>query len=296
MRLRLFLVEALRSIRSSMSISVAATVTVLNAIFILGIFIPVYLQVQSEVNRQREKLDIRVYIDDNATVAQVNGLRTIIASHPNTESFVYVSKQDALDQVSKQVDPEVLAELPANPLPASFEVKPKDPEKAGELIDAVTGNPALDTSGGDPITYGKETADKIIRAGNIIRYAGLGLLIVLMIASVLQIANTIRLSIFARRREVEVMKLVGATNWFIRWPFMIEGVICGVVGAVVSVLLLLAVKLAVVDTFFELSDSPFAGQDGATLSFPELALILVAAGAVVGALGGGITLRRFLRV
>jgi cell division transport system permease protein len=296
MRLRLFLVEALRSIRSSFSISVAATVTVLNAVFILGIFIPVYQQVRSEVDRQREKLDIRVYIDDNATVAQVNGLRTLIASNDNTKSFTFISKQDALDQVKKQVDPSVLQELPANPLPASFEVKPKDPEKAQQLIDTLAGNPALDTSGGDPITYGKETADKIIRAGNIIRYAGLGLLIVLMVASILQIANTIRLSIFARRREVEVMKLVGATNWFIRWPFMIEGVICGMVGAVIAVLMLLAVKLAVVDTFFSLSDSPFAGDSGATLSFTTLAAWMILAGAAVGAAGSVITLGRFLRV
>jgi cell division transport system permease protein len=295
-RLRLFFVEALRSIRSSFSISVAATVTVLNAVFILGIFIPVYQQVQSEVDHQRSKLDIRVYIDDAATVAQVNGLRTIIASDPNTKSFTYISKQDALEQVSQQVDPSVIKELPSNPLPASFEVKPRDPEKAQELIDTLHGNLALDTSGGDPITYGKQTADKIISAGNIIRWAGLGLLIVLMVASVMQIANTIRLSIFARRREVEVMKLVGATNWFIRWPFMIEGVICGVVGAVVSVLLLLAVKLAVVDTFFSLSDSPFAGDSGATWSFTTLALAMIAAGALVGALGSSITLGRFLRV
>lgn len=296
MRLRLFLLEAVRSIRSSFSISVAATITVLNAVFILGIFIPVYQQVNSEVDRQREKLDIRVYIDDNATVAQVNGLRTLIASNPNTKSFTFISKQDALDQVKQQVDPSVLQELPSNPLPASFEVKPRDPERAQELIDTLAGNAALDTSGGDPITYGKETADKIIRAGNIIRYAGLGLLLVLMLASTFQIANTIRLSIFARRREVEVMKLVGATNWFIRWPFVIEGIICGMVGAVVAVVLLLAVKLAVVDTFFSLSDSPFAGGDGATLSFSSLAGLMILAGAGVGALGSAVTLGRFLRV
>ena len=296
MHLKLFFVEALRSIRSSFSISVAATVTVLNAVFLLGIFIPVYQQVRSEVNHQKSKLDIRVYIDDNATVAQVNGLRALIAADANTKSFRYISKRDALEQVSKQVDPSVIKELPANPLPASFEVKPKDPEKAQEFIDNLRGNPALDTSGGDPITYGKETADKIISAGNLIQWAGLGLLIVLLVASVLQIANTIRLSIFARRREVEVMKLVGATNWFIRWPFMIEGIICGVVGAVISVLLLLVVKLAVVDTFFSLSDSPFAGDSGATWSFSALALAMIGAGALVGALGSSITLGRFLRV
>jgi cell division transport system permease protein len=296
MRLPLYLIEAFRSLRSSASISLAAAVTVLSAVFMLGIFVPVYLQVQSVVNEQRDKLDVRVYIDDQAPVPQVNALRTAIDAHENTKEVTFISKADALEEVRSQVDASVLEELVANPLPASYEVKLNDPAKRQELVDALKGHPALDTSGGDPISTGGETADKIIRGGNIIKWAGLGLLVVLLLASVFQIANTIRLSIFARRREVEVMKLVGATNWFIRWPFMIEGVICGVAGALVSVGLLFAVKVAIVDTFLDLSDSPFGGGDDGSISFPLLALMLVAAGAVVGALGGGITLRRFLRV
>jgi cell division transport system permease protein len=295
-RLPLYLIEAFRSLRSSASISLAAAVTVLSAVFMLGIFVPVYLQVQSVVNEQRDKLDVRVYIDDQAPVVQVNALRTAIDANENTKEVTFISKADALEEVRSQVDASVLEELVANPLPASFEVKLNDPAKRQELVDALKGHPALDTSGGDPISTGGETADKIIRGGNIIKWAGLGLLIVLLLASVFQIANTIRLSIFARRREVEVMKLVGATNWFIRWPFMIEGVICGVAGALVSVGLLFTVKVAIVDTFLDLSDSPFGGGSDGSISFPLLALMLVAAGAVVGALGGGITLRRFLRV
>jgi cell division transport system permease protein len=296
MRLPLYFIEALRSLRSSVSISLAAVVTVLSAVFMLGIFVPVYLQVQSVVNDQRDKLDVRVFIDDNAPVEQVNSLRTAIEAHPNTKEFTFISKADALTELRTQVDPSVLEELPANPLPASFEVKLEDPGKRSELVDALAGHPALDKTGGNPISTGGETADKIIRGGNIIKWAGLGLLVVLLVASVFQIANTIRLSIFARRREVEVMKLVGATNWFIRWPFMIEGVICGVAGALISVGLLFAVKVAIVDTLFDISDSPFAGDQGGSIGFISLSLILVAAGAVVGALGGGITLRRFLRV
>jgi len=291
------LLEALRSIRSSMSISVAATITVLNAVFLLGIFVPVYLQVRSAVNEQRDKLDVSVYIDDSATPEQVNSLQAQILAHPNTKDVEFVSKEDALRRLRERVNSDVIEELPGNPLPASYEVTLEDPESRQEFADAIAGHPALDTAPGfDPIETGGETADRIIRGGNIIKWTGLGLLVVLLIASIFQIANTIRLSIFARRREVEVMKLVGATNWFIRWPFMIEGVICGVVGAVASVILLFAVKIAVVDTFFETANSPFASDNAATISFWLLALMLVGAGAVVGALGSFITLRRFLRV
>jgi cell division transport system permease protein len=121
-------------------------------------------------------------------------------------------------------------------------------------------------------------------------------MLMLVIAAVLLIGNTIRLSIFARRREVEVMRLVGATNWFIRWPFVIEGLIFGLIGAVAAVLLLLLVKVLIVDQFLDIGNSPFSTSDDTSLGLPPLALMMIAAGAVLGAVGSGITLRRFLRV
>jgi cell division transport system permease protein len=110
------------------------------------------------------------------------------------------------------------------------------------------------------------------------------------------IGNTIRLSIYTRRREVEVMRLVGATNWFIRWPFMIEGVICGVIGAILSAGLLWAVKVGFVDHWLNVNDTGLTRDDATTIGFTYLCLLLVAAGALVGALGSGITLRRSLKV
>jgi cell division transport system permease protein len=129
-----------------------------------------------------------------------------------------------------------------------------------------------------------------------IQWAGLGLITILLVASVLLIGNTIRLSIFARRREVEVMKLVGATNWFIRWPFVIEGIICGLIGAILSVALLWAVKVGVVDQWIQDADSALTRDQATTIGFPLLCAILVISGGIVGALGSGITLRRFLKV
>jgi cell division transport system permease protein len=121
-------------------------------------------------------------------------------------------------------------------------------------------------------------------------------MLILVIAAVLLIGNTIRLSIFARRREVEVMRLVGATNWFIRWPFVIEGLIFGLIGALAAVLLLFIGKVTIIDHILNLSTSPLQQQTDSTIGLPALALILIVAGAVLGALGSGITLRRFLRV
>ncbi len=298
MRPRFFLLEALRSIRANAAVSIAATVTVLIAVFILGAFIPSFLYVQSTVDSQKEKVDIDVFIADEAPVAQVNGLQTRLTALQDggeIESFRYVSKDDALVELRERLkDPSILEELSGNPLPAKFNVKPADPDRAEAIIAQIDDSPAIDEELG--ISYGKETADKLLSVARFIQWAGLGLITILLVASVLLIGNTIRLSIFARRREVEVMKLVGATNWFIRWPFVIEGIVCGLIGAALSVILLWAVKIGVVDQWIADADSALTRDQATTIGFPLLGLILIASGAVVGALGSGITLRRFLKV
>ena len=295
---KFFLAEAWRSIRANAAVSVAATVTVLIAVFILGAFIPSFLYVQSTVDSQKEKVDIDAFISDSATVPQVEGLRTqLVALQTNGEirEFTYVSKDDALNELRGRLkDPSILEELPSNPLPAKFNIKPTDPDNAQGIIDQISDSPAIDPELG--ISYGKETADRLLSVARFIQWAGLGLITILLVASILLIGNTIRLSIFARRREVEVMKLVGATNWFIRWPFVIEGIICGLVGAILSVALLWAVKIGVVDQWIRDADSALTRDQATTIGFPLLCVVLIAAGGLVGALGSGITLRRFLKV
>jgi cell division transport system permease protein len=295
---KFFLAEAWRSIRANAAVSVAATVTVLIAVFILGAFIPSFLYVQSTVDSQKDKVDIDAYISDSATVPQVEGLRTQLAAlqgQGQVESFTYVSKDDALVELRERLkDPSILEELPSNPLPAKFNIKPVDPENAQGIIDQISDSAAIDQELG--ISYGAETADRLLSVARFIQWAGLGLITILLVASILLIGNTIRLSIFARRREVEVMKLVGATNWFIRWPFVIEGIICGLVGAILSVALLWAVKIGVVDQWIRDADSALTRDQATTIGFPLLCVVLIAAGGLVGALGSGITLRRFLKV
>jgi cell division transport system permease protein len=292
---RFFLAEALRSIRANAAVSIAATVTVLIAVFILGAFIPSFLYVQSTVDAQKERVDINVFISDSATVPQVEGLRsqlTALQEQGEIESFVYVSKDEALVKLRERLnDTSILEDLPGNPLPASFEVKPTDPARSDAIIAQLQDSPAIDTELG--ISYGKEAADRLLSVARFIQWAGLGLISILLVASILLIGNTIRLSIFARRREVEVMKLVGATNWFIRWPFVIEGIFVGFMGGVLAVLLLTLAK----ETFVDPLEDRFAllaAPD--TIDFPLLAALLLLACIAVSSAGSALTLRRFLRV
>ena len=298
MRPRFFISEALRSIRANAAISIAATVTVLIAVFILGAFIPSFLYVQSTVDAQKEKVDINVFISDSATVQQVSVLSnnlTGLQEQGLVREFTFVSKDDALADLRDRLrDPSILEELPSNPLPASFNVLPSDPEQSEVIVAEVEDHPAVDEELG--VRFAADTADRLLTAARIIQWAGLALIGILLVASILLIGNTIRLSIFARRREVEVMKLVGATNWFIRWPFVIEGILCGLAGAALAIVLLLVIKIAVVDAWIADADSALTRNDATTIGFFWLAVLLIAAGALVGAVGSGITLRRFLRV
>jgi cell division transport system permease protein len=298
MRPRFFLAEAFRSIRANVAVSIAATVTVLIAVFILGAFIPSFLYVQSSVDSQKARVDIRAYISDSAKVAQVNELQNELVQlqqQGTVKSFTYINKDQALAELKGRLkDPSVADYLTTNPIPANFRIKPGSAEQAPAVIAAIGDNPAIDKQLG--VSYGKETTDKLLTVARFIQWAGLALITILLVASVLLIGNTIRLSIFARRREVEVMKLVGATNWFIRWPFVIEGIICGLIGAVLSVALLWAVKVGVVDHWIDSTDSALQRDEATTIGFPLLGLVLIAAGALVGAVGSGITLRRFLKV
>ncbi len=300
MRIGMFFREALRSIRATAAISVAATVTALIAVFILGAFIPSFMYVRSAVDAQTAKVDVDVYIADTATVPQVNALREKLdglRTDGTVAAVTYVSKDDALRIMKERLrDPSVLDELPSNPLPAKFNVQPTEAENADVIVAAVTNDPALDPTEG--IVYPESTADRLLTAAKFVQWAGFVLIGILLLAAVLLIGNTIRLSIFARRREVEVMRLVGATNWFIRWPFMIEGVICGLVGAVVAVGMLWGIKVGVVDAWAAGADTALTktGSAAGTIAFPLLTVVLVGAGALLGAVGSGITLRRFLKV
>jgi len=247
-------------------------------------------------NEVRGRVVVDVYIKDAATDAERGELRRRIESTSNVKDVEYISKEAAL-RTAREKNPEAFERgaelLGTNPLPASYRVTPEDPEQLQVVVDrlAPDGKPALAAI--DEVRNREEDTDKILSATGLVKILTAGLAALLVFASIALIANTIRLSIFARRREVEVMKLVGATNWFIRWPFVIEGMIVGFMGGVVAVLLLTVFKETFVDPLserFELLAAPD------TIDFKLLVVLLMLACVAVSALGSGITLRRFLRV
>jgi cell division transport system permease protein len=296
MRWTFFLREALRGLRRSSAPAFAALLTVLLTAVVLGVFIPIVQATTGTANEVRSRVVVDVYIQDSATDAEQAELRQAIEATANVKSVEHISKAEALQRAVEK-NPQAFEEgaelLGSNPLPASFRVTPDDPDRLDSIVDrlAVGGDPQLAAI--DEVREREEETDKILSATGLVKALTAGLAVLLVLASIALIANTIRLSVFARRREVEVMKLVGATNWFIRWPFVIEGMIVGFLGGLLAVLLLAVLKTTFVDP---LSDrfALLAAPD--TIDFPLLVVVLMLACVAVSALGSGITLRRFLRV
>jgi cell division transport system permease protein len=297
MRPVFFLREALRALKRNAIPSFAAMATVLVTVLVLGVFIPVVQATTGAANEVRGKVIADVYLKTDAKQKDVDRVERLLKSEPMIGKVEFISKDQAY-ATEKKRNPKAYELLGSNPLPDTFRVTPANPDDIGKIRDAL----APEAAGGgrtvvdpaiDEVRNREEDTNKILAVTNVVKITMALLAGLLGVASMLLIANTIRLSLYARRREVEVMKLVGATDWFIRWPFVLEGVIVGLFGGVIAIALLAVVKLAVVDPLaadFALIAAPD------TIDFPLLIGLLLVAAVSVSALGSGLSLRKFLRV
>jgi cell division transport system permease protein len=292
MRLGFFLKEALRAMRRSAAPSFAALATVVVTLIVVGVFIPIVQATRGAADSVRSRVLVDVYMKTSATPADDSRVRNELLGVPHVKKVEFVSKQQAYDQQRKS-DPAAYALLSSNPLPDTFHLIPDNPSNALAIrTDLTRGGNNLDPMIAS-VSNHKDDTKKLLEVTNLVTITAAILSVLLTIASILLIANTIRLSLYARRREVEVMKLVGATDWFIRWPFVIEGTIVGAAGAVLAIGVLGLTKVTLLDP---LANNWTLIAAPRTIPFFALVAVLVAAGVVVSALGSGLSLRRFLRV
>ncbi|MEO8967340.1 MAG: permease-like cell division protein FtsX [Solirubrobacteraceae bacterium] len=297
MRIGFFVREAVRATRRSAAPSFAALATVLVTMLVLGVFIPIVQATNGAAASVRSRVLVDVYMKSTATSTQEARVRRELLNVPHVRSVQFVSKQQAYAQQSK-IDPQAYQLLGANPLPDTFHVIPDNPGNVLAVRTALTppspgGTAGVLDSAIQSVSNKKNDTRKILAVTNLVTITAAGLTVLLTLASVLLIANTIRLSLYSRRREIEVMKLVGATDWFIRWPFVVEGIVVGAAGALAAIVVLGVAKVALLDPLahnWTLIASP------QTISFTALVAVLMGAGVLVSALGSGLSLRRFLLV
>jgi cell division transport system permease protein len=300
-KLPFFIAEAFRALRRSAAPSVAAIVTIVVTTLLLGVLVPVLKASGDKTEDVREQIGLNVYLYDDASPKEIEALEQRLLEIEHVESVEFISKQQAVKILADRVEGDLresLDELKSNPLPASFHIDIDEPENLRAVSNAIApigpnGKPKPISSAIEEVRDARQDASKITRVTGAVTVVLSILAALLLVASLLLVGNTIRLSIYARRREVEVMRLVGATNWFIRWPFIIEGVIVGLTGAAIAVAILWLGKVTVVDP---LSESFALVDNFSTMGFVPLVIVLIASATLVSALGSGITLRRFLRV
>ncbi len=287
-----FIRETYKSVRRNGFMSFASISTVAVSLLVLGLFLLIFLNTNNLAKHLESQVQVSVYMQDSASGGELDEMEVALQKIPGVVQVNYVSKAEALERFKARLGDQqkLLDSLGGdNPFPNSFDVQVKEPEKIKDITAQIMKMPKVETA-----RFGQEVVEHLFQLTRILRFGGIMLVIFLAMATLFIISNTIRLTVFARRKEVVIMKYVGATDWFIRWPFLLEGMALGFMGAVIANIILNGTYDAMLSKIH------------ATLAFLPLlpmhplmtyvSVFLIFAGTCIGALGSYISLRKFLRV
>lgn len=287
-----FIAEVFRSLRRNNWMTFASIGTVTVSLFVLGVFLILALNMNRLAGMLESQVQISVYLEDHLTDREKRQIEYDITSLQGIDTVKYVDRDEAKTRLQERLgDQKYLLDALSddNPLPDAFEVTVTTPavvESAASAISAM--------SGVEEAKYGQDVIEHLFDITRLMRIFGLVLMLLLGAATLFIIANTIRLTVFARRKEIAIMKYVGATDWFIRWPFLLEGIVLGCFGGIIAAVALRSFYAAM------------AAQIYSTLAFFPLlpqypfmnyvTLAILGSGIVIGAIGSLISLKRFLKV
>lgn len=293
MKISYFFSETATNLRRNLLMTVAAISTVTISLLLLGGVAILHMAVRNMTLSWEAKVEVSAYLADDITEGERDALNTEIADLPQVQEVTYVSKTQALAEFKEIFanQPELFGTLDEDSLPASLRIKLHDANDTETVAALVRGRPGV-----ADVRYGGSIIKTLLRVNSLLRTITLVLAVILMAAAAALIANTIRLGIFARREEIGIMKLVGATKWFIRIPFMLEGVFAALVGALIAGSMVLAANLFL---FPKMGEAFAFLQQVFTFTSGEITQVLLAlagGGVLVGLIGSTLALRRFLEV
>lgn len=287
-----YIKETLTSFKRNSLMTIVSISTVALSLLVLGMFLTMVLNVNNLAHQLESQVQVTVYMQDTATPDQLKQVDKVLKSTEGIVKVKPVTKQQALQEFKSRLgDQQKLLDALGqdNPFPASFEIQVDAPERIPGLVPQLQQLPGVETA-----KFGQEVVTHLFQLTRVLRIGGVLLIALLAVATLFIISNTIRITVFARRREVNIMKYVGATDWFIRWPFLLEGMLMGLIGAAIADLALyqgynaiLARIYATLAFFPMLPTWPTMGY---------LCAVLVVVGTLIGALGSSISLRKFLDV
>ncbi|MFO7929023.1 MAG: permease-like cell division protein FtsX [Candidatus Humimicrobiaceae bacterium] len=298
---RYYFGETFANFKRNFLMAFTAITTVAITLFIVGLFSIIVYDVLGVLNSIKSQVEIAVYLEDNISQNLKVYLEEEIKSWGEIEDVKFVSKEQALEQFKEENEgSDILKEIKGNPLPPSFELTLSNPEKVNQVAVRFLDKDGEYIEGIDDVIYGQNYVDKLFSIIAIVGTIALLIIIMLLLATIVLIYNTIRLSIHARRKEIEVMKLVGASNWFVRIPFLFEGFFEGFVGSLISALilyflgkfLLIRGEMALADTM-RIRDLAIVGSGNISIYIYGGLIVL---GGLVGLISSMLALRRYLKV
>jgi cell division transport system permease protein len=284
-----FWAEVAQNFTRNITMALTAIGTVAIAIILLGVFLFLRESFDLAIQTVAGQINVRAYLKDDVSGADLNAMRAALQSDARVASVQYIDKKKAMLALRKQMRGQMnLDILNTNPLPNSLEVVPRDPYDAPALAEALRLKPGVAR-----VNDGGTVTEKLLKVETVISAAGAGIIALLMIATALLIYNTIRLTVFARQREIHIMQLVGATRWTVRWPFVFEGILSGAVGALAGLCILwVGYRSLVPKIALNLPFLPFKLE---SVPVGHLAIELVLVGAVVGMFASLLSVGRYLR-
>ncbi|MBE0475854.1 MAG: ABC transporter permease [Coriobacteriia bacterium] len=298
-----FLREGMVNFRRNWVMSLGAVITIYLSLLLVGVSLATGVVVDNLVKAMEAKVTIQVFLKDGAAEEDVTELQRAVSTDPMTKSVQYVSKDEALKRFTKSMaaeGPEIVQQLQGNPLPASLDIELNDPRQVDQMVEKIRNHPRFTSvidRPDDPdksLNWGQQVVERLFSVTRVIRVTEVVFIVMLAVVSFIFINNTIRLAIYARRKEIGIMRLVGASNWFIRVPFLLEGLTQGLIGAGLAILTLVVIQAAVMPQVQEtLRFLPFSLTPS---SSAQIGLVLVFFGMLIGLSGSGFALRRYLKV
>ena len=287
-----FFRETFQSLLRNKFMAVASVLTVTLSMFILGVFLSLVMNMNHMAAYLETQVEMSVYLRDGLTTEQVMNVGKRLKALPDMTEISFTDQDRAMVLFRERLgdQAQILDSVNGNPLPASYSLSFANPDALKSAAVIVGGFDEV-----DGVQYGQDIIEKLYQISRAIRLGGMLLIVFLAGAELFIISNTIRLTVFARRREIQIMKYVGATNSFIRWPFMLEGMIIGLIGSGLASLILWQLYAQTINGAAE-AGLVFIPLIGVYPFMVYVTLFLLAIGIFIGALGSSISIRKYMKV
>jgi cell division transport system permease protein len=289
--MRFYFREALLSFRRSALMTIATILSITTILIIIGVFLLISINSSLFLKNLESQLEIIVYLEDKISEVELNNIKGNLALIDGIKDVKFVSKEEAYQRLSKDLgeQKDILNAIEVNPLPASFEIQIKDPKMIEQIANQIVKFEKV-----EEVEYGRETAERLLNFTYLFRRAGILVLALLIFASILIISNIIKITVYARRNEIEIMSLAGATSWFIKWPFIIEGFLQGFISSVLSIIILYNFYFFAINKVHQ--TIPFLPLAVDIIDLLPIGMAIVLLGSLVGILGSMFSVGKYLDV